>query len=125
MKAFRIVALGALLLVAGAVTARAQAPGQQQQGRRREQLLNNMELTDAQKSRLDEIQKKYAPEMMSIRDAMQSGGDRGETMKRYATLRDRSSAEIRVILTPDQQAVFDKNLAEQKARMDQMMKQAP
>ena len=126
MKALRIAALGAALLVGGAVTASAQAPAQQgQAGRRPNMQLNGIELTDAQKTKLEAIQKKYQPEMQAIRESMQNGADRAETMKKMADLRDRSSTEIRAILTPEQQAVFDKNVAEQKARMEEMRRQGP
>jgi Spy/CpxP family protein refolding chaperone len=41
------------------------------------------------------------------------------------TLRENSAKEIRAILTPEQQVVFDKNMAEQKARMEERQKQGP
>ena len=121
-------ALGAALLIGGATLAQAQAGGTQQQGDRRggrNMELNGIELTDAQKVQLEAIQKKYQPEMMSIRNDMMNGGDRAELMKKAADLREKSAKDIRAILTPDQQVVFDKNLAEQRARMEERMKQAP
>ena len=42
--------------------------------------LNGIELTDAQKAKVDEIQAKYQPEMQAIRESMQSGGDRAEAL---------------------------------------------
>ena len=128
MKALRMAALGAALLIGGATLAQAQAGGTQQQGDRRggrNMELNGIELTDAQKVQLEAIQKKYQPEMMSIRNDMMNGGDRAELMKKAADLREKSAKDIRAILTPDQQVVFDKNLAEQRARMEERMKQAP
>ena len=122
MKAIRIVALVAALLVGGAAIASAQGATQQGgQGRRNAQL-DGIELTEAQKSKLEEIQKKYQPEMMALREEMRNGGDRAELMKKGVALRDKSSAEIRAILTPDQQVVFDKHTAEYKARLE---RQAP
>lgn len=118
MKPFRIAALVAALLVSGAAIASAQGAMQQgSQGRRNVQL-DGIELTDAQKSKLEEIQRKYQPEMMALRTEFQNGGDRAELMKKSVALRERSSAEIRAILTADQQVVFDKHTAEIKARMD-------
>jgi len=128
MKALRIAALGAALLIGGATLAQAQGGGTQQQGDRRggrNMELNGIELTDAQKVQLEAIQKKYQPEMMSIRNDMMNGGDRAELMKKAADLREKSAKDIRAILTPDQQVVFDKNLAEQRAKMEERMKQAP
>jgi Spy/CpxP family protein refolding chaperone len=129
MRAIRIAALSVAILAGTAAAASAQsgAPtrqeGGQPGGRRPNVALNGIELTDAQKIKLDAIQRKYQPEMMSIRDEMQNGGDRAETMKKFMALRDKSGAEIRAILTPEQQAVFDKNAAEMKARMEQMRRQ--
>ena len=41
-------------------------------------------------------------------------------MVKMQALRDKMSPEVRAILTADQQAVYDKNVAEQKARMEQL-----
>ena len=125
MKALRIAALVAALLITGAAVARAQGAVQQGGQSRRSVQLDGIELTDAQKSRLDEIQKKYQPEMMALRTELQNGGDRAELMRKSSALRDRSSADIRAILTADQQVVFDKHTAEMKARMEQAQRQAP
>jgi Spy/CpxP family protein refolding chaperone len=123
MKAFRIAALVAALLIGGAAIASAQGAMQQGGQGRRNMQLDGIELTDAQKSKLEEIQKKYQPEMMALRTEFQNGGDRAELMKKSVALRDRSSAEIRAILTADQQVVFDKHTAEMKARMEQAQRQ--
>jgi Spy/CpxP family protein refolding chaperone len=125
MKAIRIVALAATLLVSGAAVASAQGATQQGGQGRRNMQLDGIELTDAQKVKLEEIQKKYQPEMSALRSEFQNGGDRAELMKKSAALREKSSAEIRAILTPDQQVVFDKHTAEMKARMEQAQRQAP
>ena len=123
MKAIRIAALVAALLISGAAIASAQGAMQQGGQGRRNMQLDGIELTDAQKSKLEQIQKKYQPEMMALRAEFDRGGDRAELMKKGADLRDRSSAEIRAILTADQQAVFDKHNAEMKARMEQAQRQ--
>lgn len=123
MKAIRIAALVAALLISGAAIASAQGAMQQGGQARRNVQLDGIELTDAQKSKLEEIQKKYQPEMMALRTEFQSGGDRVELMKKSVALRERSSAEIRAILTADQQTVFDKHTAEIKARMEQAQRQ--
>lgn len=124
MKAIRIVALGALLLLAGALTAHAQGGAPQGQGgRRTDRLLDNMMLTDAQKSRIEGIMRKYQPEVQAIQESAASGADRNEARNRFVALRDKMQPEIRAVLTPDQQAIFDKNAAEQKARMEQMLRQ--
>jgi Spy/CpxP family protein refolding chaperone len=124
MKAIRIAALVAALLIGGAAIASAQG-ATQQGGQNRRNMLDGIELTDAQKVKLEEIQKKYQPEMMALRTEFQNGGDRAELMKKSSGLRDRQSAEIRAILTADQQVVFDKHTAELKARMEQAQRQPP
>jgi Spy/CpxP family protein refolding chaperone len=123
MKTLRIAAIVAALLIGGAAIASAQGAMQQGGQARRNMQLDGIELTDAQKSKLDEIQKKYQPEMMALRAEFQNGGDRAELMKKGVALRDRSSAEIRAILTADQQVVFDKHTAEMKTRMEQAQRQ--
>jgi Spy/CpxP family protein refolding chaperone len=125
MKAIRIAALGVALLAGGAAVAGAQAgtqaPTQQGGGRGGfNRSMNGIELTDAQKAKVAEIQAKYQPEMQAIRESMQGGGDRAEAFKKMQALNDKRNPEIRAVLTPEQQTIFDKNLAEQKARMEQM-----
>jgi hypothetical protein len=58
---------------------------------------------------------------MELRKAAQAtGGPPDEATRTQMTdLRNKQSAEIRAILTADQQAVFDKNVAAVKARMDE------
>jgi len=125
MKSLRVAALVAALIIGGAAVASAQGAMQQGGQGRRNMQLDGIELTDAQKVKLEEIQRKYQPEMMALRSEFQSGGDRADLMKKSAALRERSSADIRAILTSDQQAVFDKHTAEMRARMEQAQRQAP
>ena len=122
MKAIRVMALGALVLVLGAATARAQAGGSQQAaaGRRPSPLLDNMMLTDAQKAKIEGINRKYQPDMQAIVESMSAGGDRDDARRKRMALLAKMQPEIREVLTPDQQAIFDKNAAELRARMDSM-----
>ena len=128
MKAIRIAALGVALLAGNTAIAGAQAPAPgapQQQGgpgggRGFNRSLNGIELTEAQKAKLGEIQAKYQPELQAIRESMQGGGDRAAAFTKMQEVRDKMNPEIRAVLTADQQVIFDKNLAEQKARMEQM-----
>lgn len=125
MKAIRIAALGVALMAGGSVVASAQgappagAPGR---GNRPDPRMANIELSAEQRVKIEEIQKKYSPEMQVIRDLMQGGGDRAEGMKKMNDLRMKMSPEIRALLTADQQAVYDKNAADMKARMEAMAK---
>jgi Spy/CpxP family protein refolding chaperone len=128
MKLFRIAALGVALLAGSTAIAGAQnpSPAPAQQGGPGggrggfNRTLTGIELTDAQKAKVAEIQAKYQPELQAIRESMQNGGDRADAFQKMQTLRDKMSPEIRAVLTPAQQAIYDKNLAEQKARMQQM-----
>src|SRR5437764_15385790 len=118
MKVFRIAALGVALLagsaaIAGAQNAAPPAPTQQggpgggRGGFNR--TMAGIELTDAQKAKLAEINAKYAPEQQALRESFQNGGDRAEGMKKMQALREKMGPEIRAILTPEQAAIYDKN----------------
>jgi Spy/CpxP family protein refolding chaperone len=129
MKAIRIAALGIALVAGSSVVASAQGgppAGAQQQGgpgRGRPNLqMKDITLTAEQQTKIEEINKKYAPEMQVIRESMQGGGDRAEGMKKMTGLRSKMSPEVRAILTAEQQAIYDKNTADMKARMDAMAK---
>jgi Spy/CpxP family protein refolding chaperone len=124
MKAIRIAALGVALLAGTAAIAGAQAPAagamQQGGGRGFNRTMNGIELTEAQKGKVAEINAKYQPELQAIRESMQGGGDRAQAFTKMQAISDKRNPEIRAVLTPDQQVIFDKNLAEQKARMEQL-----
>ena len=126
MKAIRIAALGVALLAGTTAIANAQAPAAQQQGgpggggRGSNRVMNGIQLTEAQTAKVAEINAKYQPELQAVRESMRGGGDRAEAFTKMQAISDKRNPEIRAVLTPDQQVVFDKNLAEQKARMEQM-----
>ena len=128
MKVFRIAALGVALLAGSTAIAGAQntSPAPAQQGGPGggrggvNRTLTGIELTDAQKAKVAEISAKYQPEIQAVRESMQNGGDRAEAFQKMQALREKMTPEIRAVLTPAQQAIYDKNLAEQKARMQQM-----
>ena len=81
-------------------------------------LLKDITLTDAQKDQIKTIREKYAPRQLEIRKAVQATGVAPDdaTRAKLTELQNQQVAEIRAILTADQQVVFDKNLAEMKAR---------
>ena len=96
MKAIRIAAIVAALLIGSAVIASAQGAVQQGGPGRREHALDGIELTDAQKAKLEEIQKKYQPEMQALRDRIperwRSRRTDEEERRRCATVRARRFA---------------------------------
>ena len=125
MKAIRIATLVAALCVGMTTVAAAQSTEPQQgqgEGRRGGMggwLLKDITLTDAQKAQVKTIRDKYVPQQMELRKQIQAvGGAPDEaTRTKMMDLRTKQAAEIRAVLTADQQAQFDKNLAEMKERM--------
>jgi Spy/CpxP family protein refolding chaperone len=81
-------------------------------------LLKDITLTDAQKDQVKTIRDKYVPQMMELRKSAQATGSVDDaTRAKMADLQQKQAAEIRAILTADQQAVFDRNLAAMKEKM--------
>lgn len=121
MKVVRIATLAAALCVGMTTVAAAQdTQPQQAQGRGRmgEWLLKDINLTDAQKDQIKTIREKYMPQQMELRRAAQATGSVDDaTRAKMVDLQDKQAAEIRAVLTADQQATFDKNLAAMKERM--------
>lgn len=128
MKVIRIATLAAALCVGITSVAVAQgAPPQGQgQGEMRRgggmggMLLKDINLTDAQKAQIKTIRENYLPQQMELRKATQAtGGPPDEaTRTKMMDLQNKQAAEIRAILTADQQKTFDHNLHEMKERMD-------
>lgn len=121
MKVIRIAAL-AFAFCAG-LTSVAAAQGQpepQGQGDRRGMLLKDITLTDAQKAQVKTIRDKYVPQQMELRkEAQATGGPPDEAARsKMMDLQEKQAAEIRAILTADQQKVFDGNLKEMRDRME-------
>ena len=120
MKAIRIATL-AIALCAG-ITSVGAAQGQPEpskQGRGGSmggKLLKDITLTDAQKEQVKVIREKYLPQLVQLRKAAQAVGTPDEANRAQMTdLQNKQAAEIRAILTADQQAIFDRNLAEMKS----------
>jgi Spy/CpxP family protein refolding chaperone len=127
MKVIRIATLAAALCVGMTTIAAAQGTEPQGQGqgmgrgeRMGGMLLKDITLTDAQKAQAKTIREKYLPQQMELRKAAQAvGGPPDEaTRTKMRDLQAKQTAELRAILTADQQAVFDKNLATMKERME-------
>ena len=124
MKVIRIATLAAALCVGMTTVAAAQstepqkAQGEGHRGGRGEWLLKDINLTDAQKDQIKTIREKYVPQQMELRKAAQATGSVDEaTRTKMMDLQTRQAAEIRAVLTADQQVTFDKNIAAAKERM--------
>ena len=116
MKALRTAALGAALIIVGAISAQAQGGGGGRGGRGNMLMVGiDSTLSPDQKAKVAEITAKYAPEQQAIRDMMQT--DREGAMKKRAELSARMNPEMRAILSKEQQVTFDKNLEEMAKRM--------
>jgi Spy/CpxP family protein refolding chaperone len=123
MKAIRIATL-AIALCAG-ITSVGAAQGQAEQSKQGKgemrrgmggMLLKDITLTDAQKEQAKVIREKYVPQIVQLRKAEQATGKPDEAARaQMADLKNKQAAELRAILTADQQVIFDRNLAEMKS----------
>ena len=126
VKAVRIAALGVALVSGGSGLAEAQAAATQQLGGagavrgRGNQQLDGIELSAEQKTRLEAITTKYADQNKRVRELM--AADPAAAMRQMAAVREKMLPEVRAVLTAEQQAIFDRNIAELKARMNARMK---
>ena len=151
MSKFRAAALAVALLVGGAVAASAQQPGTPapdgpaRHGRMREgfgrRLFRGITLTAAQQVSIKQIRGQYADQAKPLRESMRpamqearAARQRGDTAAAKAawdktagtreqlrSLRQREMAEVRGVLTADQQKVFDQNVEEMRSRMRERM----
>ncbi len=116
---FRLALVSSALLALSASVALAQNPpgppgggmGMRQGGpaRRMQALFNGITLTAQQQKSVDSIQAAYQPRMR----AMFTPGSPPDSATRasMAALRSSENKDLRAVLTPDQQTIFDKNLA--------------
>jgi Spy/CpxP family protein refolding chaperone len=84
-------------------------------GRGEQALLRNITLSADQQQRIDTIRTRYRAQMEQMRG--QNSGDRDANRAQMRTMMEKQQAEIREVLTPDQQRVFDQNVADMRARM--------
>jgi Spy/CpxP family protein refolding chaperone len=116
----RLTLVAALLLGLTAAPAIAQGPpgggmgGRQGFAQRRMQmLLNGITLTKEQQAKVDSIQEAYRGQMPAM-----TPGERPDsaTMARFRELRQKEDADIRAVLTPEQQTIWDRNAANMPQR---------
>jgi Spy/CpxP family protein refolding chaperone len=145
MSTVRTLALGALMLVGVAGVSAAQSTatprtrpdaGSYRRGGAsgREGFGRDLNLTDAQKAQIKAIRQKYQPQNEALRaqskpymDAARAARQKGDTaafrtnmekarqVMQNASYRTQEQAEIRAILTPEQQAKFDANAKKRAA----------
>ena len=125
-------AVAGLALCAGASVASAQgAPAGAQQGppqggaqgrsgRGMSMLFEGITLTEAQQTKVDSITTKYRAERQKLMpNGMQGGPPDDATRARMGEMMTKQAAEIRAILSADQQKLFDANVEKRKERMQQ------
>lgn len=83
-------------------------------------MFNGITLTASQKAQVDSIHARHRTEMQGL-DPRNNPGDR-EKMRQMMQAH---MAEIRAVLTPEQQAVFDQNVQQMRDRRGQRMGGAP
>ncbi len=125
------IAVAGIALCIGASAAQAQgAPpsdtqqrGAERRGMRggmRAALFEGITLTEAQQKQVDAIYSKYSEERRALRPDGR-GSDRPDdaTRSKMRDLQQRQNAEVRAILSAEQQVVFDRNVTERQRRIDQ------
>ena len=120
MKAFRVITLTAALCAGSASVSAAQSPAPQADAQRGRgmggRILEGVTLSDAQKVQQKAIREKYAPQLLKVRkDAEVTGTPIDQA--RLTSIQSAQVAEIRAILTAEQRVIFDRNVAEMRARM--------
>jgi hypothetical protein len=79
--------------------------------------LADLDLSEEQRARLQEIRESYGPQMEEIRDALRDGSlTRADAGVRLEAIRDAMHQAVQGVLTPDQQALLEKHRAEAEAR---------
>jgi len=80
-------------------------------------MLRDITLSADQKAKLDSLHAMHQAEM----DRMRASGDTMPIMDRdhMRMMMQQHASEVRAILTPDQQAIFDRNVADMRNRMQQ------
>lgn len=107
----RVALATATLLALAASAAIAQTPPRGPgPGRRMEMLFRGITLTPAQQAQVDSIRARYRAQMPAFTPP--DSATREKMRERFR----RQAEEIRAVLTPDQQKVWDKNVAEMRER---------
>ena len=126
MTKMRTVLIGVALTMGIATGAFAQGGGgggggQGRGGGMMTMLMNGIALTDSQKTQIQAVEDKYAPQMQQFREKMRDARQNGTpmdsaTMQAMRDTNKKERDEIRALLTPDQQSTFDDNIKQMMAR---------
>lgn len=103
------------LFVAGLSTVSlAQGPQRRSPEEQAAALKTSLTLTDAQTAKVKAV---YEAQAKSRDSLMQAGGDMQANMGAFMKMRETSNAKIKALLTPEQAAIFQKQVDEQAAQM--------
>lgn len=122
MRILRVAAMAIAFCAATASIASGQRPDGPPAGHRGgmmgPNLLEGITLTDAQKVQIKLIREKYAPKRMEMMDEMRSSGMPPDSAMRAQmhAITEAQTADIRMVLTADQQTILDRNIAAAKER---------
>jgi Spy/CpxP family protein refolding chaperone len=83
-------------------------------GRREDMLLRGIELSSDQRQRIDSIRAQYRDQMHAL---WSDSSDPEQSREKMHDLMEQQTSDIRSVLTPDQQKVFDQNLEQIRAHM--------
>ena len=116
MKKVRLAMMTVAMFLGITTIARAQdaQPGRGNRPNMSAMLFKDITLTPAQQAKTDSIQTKYREQMQALRAA---GGDQQEMRAKGRELQEKQRDELKAILTDDQKKVFDKNVEEMRAQM--------
>jgi Spy/CpxP family protein refolding chaperone len=118
----RLTVIVSALALLGSSAALAQNPGGGPAGpggfaaRRMQRLLQGITLTPEQQAKVDSITARYGAQMPPFTPGVYADS---ATRAKMRDLNEHQDAEIRTVLTPDQQKVWDDNVAQMRARMQQ------
>ncbi len=123
MKTMRLAVLAAALCIGATTVARAQdtqSPPQRPRGMMNmTALFQGITLTHEQQEKVDKLAKKHEEDAQKMREEMQAGGDREAMMTKMREMRTKHMDEIKEVLTPEQRAIFEKNVEEMRANRGQ------
>ena len=124
MMKMRTVLIGVALtmgIATGAFAQRGGGGGGGRGGGMMARLMDGITLTDSQKTQVQAIEDKYAPQMQQFRQKMRDARQNGTpmdsaSMQAMRDMNKKERDEIRAVLTPDQQSKFDDNVKSMMSR---------
>jgi hypothetical protein len=121
MKSLKILSLFFALFLIGTNTIFAQSRAANLTEEQKEEVKNNLEeyaaaldLSEDQRPKFEEITKKYAKQMIDVKE---SGGRRMSKYKKVKSIRKNKDAEMKTLLSKDQYKVYLENQEEMKKQI--------